>query len=208
MAGLKNLREVLCAALALSVLLLAPSASAAIYMLKQPNGVIELTDRPKSKSYKLVTIGSNWRVEPRAQQANAKYFLQNRKLYGPLLSKAAYRHGVNEALLYAVVTAESAFDPHAVSRAGAVGLMQLMPGTADRYGVSDRKDPHENVQGGTAYLADLIKMFDNKLNLALAAYNAGENAVIRHGHRIPPYPETRDYVAKVLRYYDEYRKVM
>lgn len=196
------------AALALAVLGHAPTAPAAIYMLKQSNGVIELTDRPKNKSYRLITVGSDWRVTPRAQTANAKLFTHNRKLYGPLLTKAAYRHGVNEALLYAVVTAESAFDPNAVSRAGAVGLMQLMPGTADRYGVNDRKDPHENVHGGTAYLADLIKLFDNKLNLALAAYNAGENAVIRHGHRIPPYPETRDYVVKVLRYYDEYRKVM
>ena len=106
-------------------------------------------------------------------------------------------------LLHAVVRAESAYDPDAVSSAGAVGLMQLMPDTARRYGVSDRRDPDANVLAGASYLRDLIAEFEQDLELALAAYNAGENAVRSYGNRIPPYPETQGYVRKVLRYYAE-----
>ena len=86
--------------------------------------------------------------------------------------------------------------------------MQLMPGTAERYGVSNRRDPRANVSGGTRYLRDLLNMFDNNLVLALAAYNAGENAVIRNGHEVPPYIETQTYVRRVLKYYNDYKKVM
>jgi len=81
--------------------------------------------------------------------------------------------------------------------------MQLMPATAERYGVSNRSDPAQNLRGGTEYLHDLLEMFDNDLQLALAAYNAGENAVIRYGNKIPPYEETRGYVRKVLRFYND-----
>ncbi|MBA3493945.1 MAG: lytic transglycosylase domain-containing protein, partial [Gammaproteobacteria bacterium] len=92
--------------------------------------------------------------------------------------------------------------------AGAVGLMQLMPGTALRYGVSNRKDPIANLSGGSRYLRDLMGMFRNNLVLALAAYNAGENAVIRYGRKIPPYPETQTYVRRVLQYYKQYQLSM
>ena len=95
-----------------------------------------------------------------------------------------------------------------MSRAGAMGLMQLMQRAAKRYGVSNRRDPRANVLGGTRYLKDLLDMFDNNLALALAAYNAGENAVIRNGHKIPPYEETQTYVRRVLKYYNDYKKVM
>jgi len=118
------------------------------------------------------------------------------------------KNNLPRALGPAGITAESAYDPNAVSKAGAVGLMQLMPGTAQRYGVRNRKDPVANVAGGTRYLRDLLKMFDNNLPLALAAYNAGENAVIKHGHKIPPYEETKTYVHRVLKYYNNYKKVM
>jgi soluble lytic murein transglycosylase-like protein len=84
--------------------------------------------------------------------------------------------------------------------------MQLMPATAERYGVRDRKDPNANVTGGTRYLKDLLGMFDNDLVLALAAYNAGENAVIKHGRQIPPYAETQTYVRRVLKFYNDYKK--
>ena len=87
-----------------------------------------------------------------------------------------------------------------MSKKGAVGLMQLMPGTAERYGVRDRYNPRDNLFGGTRYLRDLLVMFRN-VPLALAAYNAGENAVIRYGRKIPPYPETQTYVRRVLKYY-------
>jgi soluble lytic murein transglycosylase-like protein len=110
---------------------------------------------------------------------------------------AARRHGLNQALIDAVIVAESGYNHRAVSRAGAVGLMQLMPDTARAYGVSDREDPAQNVDGGSRYLRDLLARYLD-LELALAAYNAGETAVERHGRRVPPYPETRDYVKKVL----------
>lgn len=132
----------------------------------------------------------------------------------PLLEDAAQNHAVDPALVTAVSAAESGFRPDAVSPKGAVGLMQLMPATAARYGVVAEsqqeatrllKDPQLNAQVGTRYLADLIRMFNGDLELALAAYNAGEGAVMKHGRRIPPYPETKQYVARVLRYYQSMR---
>jgi soluble lytic murein transglycosylase-like protein len=118
-----------------------------------------------------------------------------------LIANAANRNGVEEKLVHAVIQTESAYNAGAVSPAGAVGLMQLMPGTARRYGVTNRTDPVQNVDGGTRYLKDLLAMFNYNLGLAVAAYNAGENAVIRHNNSIPPYPETRNYVRQVLSLY-------
>ncbi len=117
-----------------------------------------------------------------------------------VIAAYALRYGLTPELLHAVIRAESAYNHSAVSSAGAQGLMQLMPGTAARYGVKDSFNPVENVRGGAAYLRDLLDMFDQDLRLALAGYNAGENAVIRYGNRIPPYSETENYVRKVLEY--------
>jgi soluble lytic murein transglycosylase-like protein len=102
-----------------------------------------------------------------------------------------------------VIAIESAYDPDAISRSGAVGLMQLMPATARRYGVADRRNPSANLAGGTRYLKDLLVRFDSDLELALAGYNAGENAVEKFGNRIPPFDETQNYVRKVLEIYNE-----
>jgi soluble lytic murein transglycosylase-like protein len=118
----------------------------------------------------------------------------------PEIRDAARRHALPEALLTAVVAVESGFDPKAVSRKGAKGLMQLMPATARRFGVRDVFAVRDNLHGGAAYLRVLIDQFDNDIALALAAYNAGEGAVMRAGRRLPDYPETRDYVARVLAY--------
>jgi soluble lytic murein transglycosylase-like protein len=125
----------------------------------------------------------------------------NKSKFSNLIANAAYRNGVEEKLVHAVIQTESAYNASAVSRAGAVGLMQLMPGTARRYGVTNRTDPVQNVDGGTRYLKDLLGMFNYNLGLAVAAYNAGENAVIRYNNSIPPYPETRNYVRQVLALY-------
>lgn len=115
-----------------------------------------------------------------------------------VIREAAKRYALPEALLTAVVAVESGFDPNAVSPKGARGLMQLMPDTARRFAVRDVFAVRDNVHGGAAYLKELVDRFENDLSLALAAYNAGEGAVLRAGRRVPSYPETRQYVAKVL----------
>jgi len=109
------------------------------------------------------------------------------------------------ALVHAVISAESGYNAAAVSRAGARGLMQLMPDTARRFGVQDIMDPAQNIRGGVAYLRELLTMFNGNLELTLAAYNAGENAVIRNGNRIPQYAETVNYVPKVLDFYSKFK---
>lgn len=124
-----------------------------------------------------------------------------RARYERIVAVYALRYGLSPELLHAVIRAESAYEHEAVSRAGAQGLMQLMPGTAARYGVKDSFNPVENVRGGAAYLRDLLDLFGQDLRLALAGYNAGENAVIRYGRQIPPYPETQGYVRTVLDYF-------
>jgi soluble lytic murein transglycosylase-like protein len=108
-------------------------------------------------------------------------------------------------LIQAVISVESGFNAYARSDKGAVGLMQLTPDTAHRYGVTNRLDPAQNIKAGARYLHDLLGMFHNDVRLALAAYNAGEQAVVRHGNRIPPFRETTAYVPRVLAYYKKYR---
>ena len=136
----------------------------------------------------------------------------NYKAVKHLLKDAAQIHGIDYELIQAVIATESGFDTFAVSPKGAVGLMQLMPPTAERYGVkADKKtpiekrltDPKTNIRAGTAYLRDLIKMFPGQLELAVAAYNAGEGAVQRAGNKIPNYPETRNYVKTVMQLYGQ-----
>lgn len=117
-----------------------------------------------------------------------------------LAEAAAKRHGLDPALVLAVVSVESAFRPDAVSPKGAQGLMQLMPATAASLGVADPLDPEQNLDGGTRHLRELVALYGGDLTRALAAYNAGAGAVARHGG-VPPFRETRDYVRKVLRLY-------
>ena len=127
-------------------------------------------------------------------------------LYNKQIQKVAKKYQIDPALVHAVILAESQYNPDAVSRRGASGLMQLMPDTVERYKVSDVFDPKQNIRAGAQYLRDLLKLFDNDLELTIAAYNAGEGAVIKSGWRIPPYPETVAYVPKVLSYYRQYQE--
>ena len=129
-----------------------------------------------------------------------------RAVYRKHVAKAAKKYNLDPALLHAVISAESHYNPAAVSRRGASGLMQLMPYTATRYRVINVFDPAQNIGGGAQYLRDLLRLFKNDMALAIAAYNAGENTVIKYGWRIPPYPETVAYVPKVLAYYAKYRE--
>lgn len=141
---------------------------------------------------------------PALQPAVRETTAQKRARYAPLIAAASRATRVNENLIEAIITAESAFDPSALSSAGALGLMQLMPDTAERFGVSDRLDPAQNILGGARYLNFLLNKFNNNLKLAVAAYNAGEGNVIKHRNRIPPFKETQKYVPKVLAYYRQY----
>jgi soluble lytic murein transglycosylase-like protein len=131
-----------------------------------------------------------------------------RKKFHDHVVAAARMFQLEPALLHAVISAESGYNPLARSPKGARGLMQLMPDTARRYGVRNPLDPGQNIHGGAAYLRDLLTMFGNDVKLALAAYNAGEGRVIQYGNRIPPYRETTQYVPKVLSYYQRYKSMM
>lgn len=167
-----------------------------IYKYVAADGKVYFTDKPNHQGYKLFG---------RSQPYNYAKFLPhlkiNRSKYTQLIAETALKHNLDPDLLHAVIRVESAYNPGAVSSAGAMGLMQLMPDTARRYGVTDRSDPVQNVEGGARYLRDLIAMFNSDLTLAIAAYNAGENAVIKYNHSIPPYPETQNYVKQVLALY-------
>lgn len=184
-------------------------AGADIYKYVDKYGRVYLTDRPAHTGYKrLVKTWKGWSESSRGGSAiNYRALAANRKRFTRTIELAARSHKLPTALVHAVITAESAYDPNAISTAGAVGLMQLMPQTAARYGVKNRKDPVANISGGTRYLKDLLGMFDNDLVLAIAAYNAGENAVLNYGRQIPPYQETQTYVRRVLKYYNDYKKM-
>ena len=183
------------------------SVSADIYKYTDAEGRIYLTDAPMRGHYRLLQrIGTNGKVvKPGKSKVNYSSLEQNRQRFSSLIEEVAQETLLRPELLHAVIRAESAYDPEAISKKGAVGLMQLMPATAKRYGVSDRRNPQQNVRAGANYLKDLLIMFDFDLKLAIAAYNAGENAVIRSGNKIPNYSETRNYVAKVLKFYRENR---
>jgi soluble lytic murein transglycosylase-like protein len=202
------LKSLVLAACALAAAL----ARADIYRFVDENNVVHFTNVPNDPRYKLFwrerkTPALNSGLPVRGTQTGAaRGTLANRARYSPLIESAARTYRVDAALLHAVILAESGYNPHAVSAKGAIGLMQLMPGTAKRYGVTNAYDPSANVHGGTRYLRDLLKMFNNNIRLAVAAYNAGENAVIGYGNKIPPYPETRNYVAKVTALYQSSKK--
>ncbi|GMQ75917.1 MAG: lytic transglycosylase domain-containing protein [Gammaproteobacteria bacterium] len=182
----------------------APTARADIWKFVDRNGVVNLSDRPMGPGSELL-VRSKKRVSKanNAGRRTPRYRKENEKRYTRLIDRVSRELSLDRNLVHAVVRAESAFDPNAVSRSGAVGLMQLMPATARRYGVRDSRNPAQNVYAGVLHLRKLIRQF-NDVVLALAAYNAGENAVIDYGYKVPPYPETQTYVRKVLALYRQY----
>src|SRR4030042_4478903 len=123
-----------------------------------------------------------------------------RKLYGPIVKKVSGKYSIDPELVHVVIRAESNYEVFAISSAGAMGLMQLMPATALRYGVKNVFDPAQNIEGGVRYLKDLVKLYDGKTKLVLAAYNAGQEAVRKY-KGIPPHPETKSYIAGIMRNY-------
>jgi soluble lytic murein transglycosylase-like protein len=192
----------------LPILLLALTAQARadVYVYTDADEVTHYTNTPDHDHY--LRLSALMEVEGIHNRAGAAVVKGNAAVYATQIEEAAGEAGIDAALVHAVITAESGYNPAAVSRTGAQGLMQLMPETAKRYAVKDVFDPKQNIRGGTRYLRDLLEMFDNNLKLAVAAYNAGENAVIRYGKKIPPYRETQAYVPKVLRLYEKYRALL
>lgn len=173
-----------------TVLMTVPSDSRAeIYQYVDAKGTISLTNVPSDARYRRIDLHPN-RLHPVLSEEELE----------PVISRFSRQHQLHPALIRAIIKAESDFDPRAVSRAGAVGLMQLMPQTAVRFEVRDLYDPEDNIGGGTKYLRQLLDRFRGNLPLALAAYNAGEHVVDRY-RTLPPIDETRKYVRKVLRYY-------
>jgi len=185
--------------LAVTILCLSSSpCQADIYKYTDAEGVIHLTNVPTEPDIPYVLVMREKRVIIQLKGDVAPY--------EDLISRASERYRVDSALVKAVIRAESNFNHRAVSPVGARGLMQLMPATAATLQVKDSFHPETNIDGGVRYLRYLMNLFNGNLPLVLAAYNAGENAVIRHNNRIPPYPETQTYVKRVLNYFNGYSK--
>ena len=173
------------------------TSSAGIYRYVDENGVIHFTNCPRDPKFKLYIRESNDDV------GNVGSFSRDSNQYDPLISEFSKKYQVDFALIKAIIRAESGFNPGAISRKGAKGLMQLMPETASRLNVSNIFSPRENIEGGVRYFKYLLSLFNNDVRLSLAAYNAGEN-LVGELRSIPPYRETVDYVRKVLSYYQSY----
>jgi soluble lytic murein transglycosylase-like protein len=162
---------------------------AEIYTWRDPAGNLVLSDRPKDggeRTYAVGTTGDIRTTRPTKRSTT----------YDPIITEHAAAHGIRADLVRAVIHAESAFNPTALSIKGAMGLMQLMPATALAYGVTNAYDPVQNIRAGVAYLRSLLQRYSNNEELALAAYNAGPTAVAKYDG-VPPYRETRNYVAKI-----------
>ena len=184
-------RAAVATALLLGALAAAAPAPAQIYTRRNANGVVEATNVPDAPDFRLTYPGKGTLIHSRGFR-RVRY---DGRYDGHILDAAA-THGVSEQLVKAVISQESEFDPLAVSSKGARGLMQLMPDTARRYGVADSFDPRQNIFAGVQHLRFLLDMFGGDVGLALAGYNAGENAVARY-RGIPPYRETRNYVQRI-----------
>ncbi|PID45937.1 MAG: lytic transglycosylase [Proteobacteria bacterium] len=215
-----------------SHLFLTDAVAADVYAYHGANGERILTDkRIHDKSYRLVKVYKT-RSKPKSvrkaltsqaarkkyahqskgstrmlyQCANPSYMNQQRKIYKNIIRAYAAKYGVEEALIYSVVKQESCFNEKALSRAGAIGLMQLMPATASHLNIKDPWNPEQNIRGGVKYLSHMLKRFNGNTKFALAAYNAGPGKVERYGG-IPPYRETRDYVKKIMADYERQKSM-
>lgn len=195
--AVKVLFLILSACLGITVLF-PESSPADTFYTKNVNGVAVYTNiRPTRNGYKELRTPWGKTTTNKVNYGSSKYSDE----YNDLIEDASNTFRVDPNLIKAVIKVESNFDPNAVSSKGAMGLMQLMPDTALNQGVTDPFDPLENINGGTRYLRKLLNMFNGNLKLALAGYNAGENAVVNSGYSIPPYDETQQYVKKIMYHY-------
>jgi soluble lytic murein transglycosylase len=180
--------------------------AAEIYSYMDKDGVMHFTNTPTASKYstkKYRYIG-NELSGIRRIRIPKPFTPGNCNQYDDIIRKACKQHGIKYELVKAIIHAESSFNPNAVSPAGACGLMQLMPENIEKFNVSDPFDPHENIMAGTKFFRQLLERYDSDLELTLAAYNAGPGAVDQF-QGIPPYPETQEYVSRVLRYYSNYK---
>jgi len=165
-----------------------------IYYYVDKEGVFHFSNVPSEVSYR-----------PYLRRGPLFRYKRDSNLYDHIIRRACQRYGVDFALVKAIIRAESAFDPYAISRKGAEGLMQIMPQTSRWLNLSNPFDPWENIEAGVRYLKYLLIKFNYNLPLVLAAYNAGENLVEERGS-VPNYPETKNYITEVMRYYREYKR--
>jgi soluble lytic murein transglycosylase len=178
-------------------LVVALPVQADIYRYIDENGVIHFTNTPTSSIH-------NYRIIVKEKPKVTRWYSSEK--YDDLISDASERYGVAFPLLKAIIKAESDFDPYAVSKKGATGLMQIMPENFELLGLEDPFDPWQNINAGARYFKQMYDRFKGKLALSLAAYNAGPTAVDRY-KTIPPYEETEEYVRRVLKYYYNYKNL-
>ncbi|MHB8726455.1 MAG: transglycosylase SLT domain-containing protein [Casimicrobiaceae bacterium] len=176
-------------------------AWADIFAFTDANGVTHFSNVPADARFKLLIATPPEAAAAPATAGHAVDWLARSAQFDQAISVAAKANTIQAALVRAVIVVESGFNPRAVSKKGAIGLMQLLPATAKRYGVKNIYDPEQNIRAGAHYLSDLLTRFGSNLELALAAYNAGEDAVERYGRHVPPYRETMSYVPSVMKVY-------
>ncbi|MBW1698768.1 MAG: transglycosylase SLT domain-containing protein [Deltaproteobacteria bacterium] len=184
------------------------SAICDIYIYVDDKGVMHFTNVPASASipFRLfIKESPSSDVATRSTDRAGSVYSSNTSLYDRYIAEAAKRYGISISLIKAIIKAESNFDPWAVSKKGALGLMQIMPQNLKSLKIKDPFDPEQNIMGGVQYFKQLLKRFDDNLRLAIAAYNAGPENVEQYD-RIPPFKETEHYVRRVLQYYDMYRE--
>ncbi|MGD8367793.1 MAG: lytic transglycosylase domain-containing protein [Desulfobacterales bacterium] len=190
-------KAVLLSAVLLLIVFSPGRALADIYRYIDSQGVLHFTNVPTDPAFRLYMKEKGLPKKSSIRRSPSRY--------DPVIAEAARRNGVSPHLLKALIKVESDFNPRAVSRSGALGLMQLMPENLQALRVQDPFNPWENIMGGTRYLMQMLQRFDGRLHLALAAYNAGPTIVERY-NRIPPIRETEEYVEKVMKYYYAFRK--
>ena len=172
-----------------------------VYLQRQDNGVRSYTDqKPAHGGYSKILVRGRPTASASCLGLTQQSMQQRAAFYQPLIRKHAAAHGLKPELVSAVMRVESCYDRHAISRAGAQGLMQLMPATAHQLGVRDSFNPDQNIEGGVRYLAQMLARFNNDVRLGLAAYNAGPEAVANY-RGVPPYRETQHYVGRILKLY-------
>lgn len=177
-----------------------------VYVAYDETGAPSYANQPYNNNYALIIHANDGRVGPSVRRRQQIEVDSRREAMQPIVERVAYENGLDPALLSAIIDVESAFSADALSPKGAVGAMQLMPETAAKLGIEDPYDAYQNIDGGARFLKELLRANNGNLPLALAAYNAGRDRIVRHNQRIPPFQETMLYVPRVLAKMAEYRR--